>query len=101
MTETKANKLWGGRFTGEADSRIRPVQSVFLFRSPAIRKLIFAAASRTAERWSLPASLQMSKPTRSGQLLNRFLPKENQIRNILKSLRPKDVHSFVEARLWR
>ncbi|HXU07627.1 MAG TPA: argininosuccinate lyase [Blastocatellia bacterium] len=91
-------KLWGGRFTGEADADFARFNSSFSFD----RRLIVAdieASIAHAEALVGAGILTDGESRRIGWGLNEILRRAREDENYLDSRDSEDVHSFVEAEL--
>ncbi len=98
MAETNASKLWGGRFTGEADSGFARFNQSFSFD-----RRLFAADvhGSIAHCDGLVGAgvLTSEEATRIKAGLKEILGKGNSDSRYFAELSSEDVHSFVEARL--
>ena len=91
-------KLWGGRFTDEADADFARFNSSFSFD----RRLIVAdieASIAHAEALVGAGILTDGESRRIGWGLNEILRRAREDENYLDSRDSEDVHSFVEAEL--
>jgi len=91
-------KLWGGRFTGEADAEFARFNSSFRFD----RRLIAAdiEASRAhAEALAAAGILNEGEARRIAWGLNEILRRAGDDEGYLDGREAEDVHSFVEAEL--
>ena len=98
MSETNASKLWGGRFTGEADSGFARFNQSFSFD-----RRLFAADVRgsIAHCDGLVGAgvLTNEEATQIKSALEQILNHGNSDAGYFDELSSEDVHSFVEARL--
>jgi argininosuccinate lyase len=91
-------KLWGGRFTGEADAEFARFNSSFAFDRRLIAADIEASIAH-AEALVGAGILNEGESRRIGWGLNEILRRAHEDENYLNSREAEDVHSFVEAEL--
>src|SRR6185437_2472709 len=98
MSETNASKLWGGRFTGEADSGFARFNQSFSFD-----RRLFAADVRgsMAHCDGLVGAgvLTSEEAAQIKAALEQILNHGNSDAGYFEELSSEDVHSFVEVRL--
>lgn len=91
-------KLWGGRFTGEADSGFALFNASFSFDRRLIEADIEASlAHAEAIRAAGILTVEESEQIASG--LNEIMRRTREDKNYLDNRQSEDVHSFVEAEL--
>jgi len=98
MAETKANKLWGGRFTSEADSGFARFNQSFSFD----RRLFEADVRGSIAHCEALASAGVLTNAEANQIksaLQQILADGKSNPKYFDELVAEDVHSFVEARL--
>jgi len=98
MTEINANKLWGGRFTGEADSGFARFNQSFSFD----RRLFAADVQGSIAHCDGLAGAGVLTNDEAAQIkaaLEQILSKGISNPEYFDELSSEDVHSFVEARL--
>jgi argininosuccinate lyase len=98
MTETKTNKLWGGRFTGEADSGFARFNQSFSFD----RRLFEADIRGSIAHSGALVSAGVLTNVEANQIrsaLEQILAHGKSNPKYFDELAAEDVHSFVEARL--
>jgi argininosuccinate lyase len=98
MTETKANKLWGGRFTGEADPGFVRFNQSFSFD----RRLFEADIRGSIAHSGALVSAGVLTNVEANQIrsaLEQILALGKSNPKYFEELAAEDVHSFVEARL--
>jgi len=91
-------KLWGGRFTGEADAEFARFNSSFAFDRRLIAADIEASIAH-AEALVGAGILNEGESRRISWGLNEILRRAREDENYLNSREAEDVHSFVEAEL--
>jgi argininosuccinate lyase len=98
MTETKANKLWGGRFTGEADSGFAQFNQSFSFDRRLFEADIRGSIAHSA---GLVAAgvLTIEEADKIKTALEQILAHGKSNTKYVDDLAAEDVHSFVETRL--
>jgi argininosuccinate lyase len=98
MSETKADKLWGGRFTGEADAGFARFNQSFSFD-----RRLFAADIRGSithsEALVSAGVLTTDEAKQIKSALEQILAAGKSNAEYFNELASEDVHSFVEARL--
>jgi argininosuccinate lyase len=98
MAETKADKLWGGRFTGEADSGFARFNQSFSFD-----RRLFAADIRGSIAHSIglvsAGVLTNEEANQIKTALEQILSRSQADPKYFDELGSEDVHSFVETRL--
>lgn len=98
MAETKADKLWGGRFTGEADSGFARFNQSFSFD-----RRLFAADIRGSIAHSIglvsAGVLTNEEANQIKTALEQILSRSQGDPKYFDELGSEDVHSFVETRL--
>jgi len=98
MTEKKADKLWGGRFTNEADSGFAQFNQSFAFD-----RRLFEADVRGSiahcEGLAHVGVLTSDEATQIKTALTEILETGGSDPKYFDDLPSEDVHSFVEARL--
>ena len=98
MTETKAKKLWGGRFTGEADAGFARFNQSFSFD-----RRLFAADIRGSiahsEALVSAGVLTSEEADEIKTALEQILARGKSNPEYFDELTSEDVHSFVETRL--
>ena len=98
MAETKANKLWGGRFTGAPDSGFAQFNQSFSFDRRLFEADIRGSLAHSAGLVS--AGVLTSKEANQIQIaLEQILLSGQRDPKYFDELSSEDVHSFVEARL--
>ena len=98
MSETKANKLWGGRFTSEADSGFARFNQSFSFD----RRLFEADVRGSIAHCEALVSAGVLTNAEANQIkssLEQILAHGKSNPKYFDELAAEDVHSFVEARL--
>ena len=98
MAETKANKLWGGRFTGEADSGFARFNQSFSFDRRLFEADIRGSIAHSAALVSAGV-LTHEEATQIKTALERILAQGKSNPKYFDELAAEDVHSFVEGRL--
>ncbi|HEV8589941.1 MAG TPA: argininosuccinate lyase [Pyrinomonadaceae bacterium] len=98
MAEKKADKLWGGRFTGEADSGFAEFNQSFAFD-----RRLFEADVRGSiahcDGLATAGVLTSDEATQITTALTEILETGGSDPKYFDDLPSEDVHSFVEARL--
>jgi argininosuccinate lyase len=98
MSETKADKLWGGRFTEEADAGFARFNQSFSFD-----RRLFAADIRGSithsEALVSAGVLTTDEAKQIKSALEQILAAGKSNAEYFNELASEDVHSFVEARL--
>ena len=98
MAETKANKLWGGRFTGETDSGFARFNQSFSFD----RRLFAADVRGSIAHSAALVSAGVLTNEEANQIkasLEEILSRSQRDPKYFDELASEDVHSFVETRL--
>src|ERR1041385_2318922 len=98
MTETKANNLWGGRFTEKADSGFARFNQSFAFD----RRLFEADIRGSIAHSTALVSAQVLNFAEARQIesaLEQILAAGKSSSRYFNERAAEDVHSFVEARL--
>ncbi len=98
MTETRQNKLWGGRFTGETDAGFARFNQSFSFD----RRLFEADIRGSIAHSGALISAGMLTNVEANQIksaLEQILAHGKSNPKYFDELAAEDVHSFVEARL--
>ena len=98
MAETKANKLWGGRFTAEADAGFAQFNQSFSFDRRLFEADIHGSIAHSAGLVS--AGVLTSKEANQIKIaLEQILISGQRDPKYFDDASAEDVHSFVEARL--
>src|ERR1051326_6823355 len=98
MAETKANKLWGGRFTGETASGFARFNQSFSFD----RRLFAADVRGSIAHSAALVSAGVLTNEEANQIkasLEEILSRSQRDPKYFDELASEDVHSFVETRL--
>ncbi len=98
MAETKANNLWGGRFTGEADAGFARFNQSFSFDRRLFEADIRGSIAHS-EALVSAAVLTSEEANQIKTALERILSSAQHDPKYFDDLAAEDVHSFVEARL--
>jgi argininosuccinate lyase len=98
LSETNAMKLWGGRFTGEADAEFARFNASFRFDRRLLEADIEGSRAQ-AEALQAAGILSRDEAERIGEGLGEILRRARQQAGYLDSRDAEDVHSFVEAEL--
>src|SRR5215468_4862097 len=98
MTESKANNLWGGRFTGEADSGFARFNQSFSFDQRLFEADIRGSIAHSA---ALVAAnvLTVEEAKQIESALEQILAAGKSSARYFDERSSEDVHSFVETRL--
>jgi argininosuccinate lyase len=91
-------KLWGGRFTGEADAEFAQFNASFGFDKRLIEADIEGSFAQ-AEALVKAAILTEPEASQISQALREILRRSREEKDYLNSRDAEDVHSFVEAEL--
>lgn len=98
MTETKANNLWGGRFTGEADAGFARFNQSFSFDRRLFEADIRGSLAH-CEGLVVAGVLTTEEANQITSALEQILAQGKSDPKYFDELAAEDVHSFVEARL--
>src|SRR5215813_2240322 len=98
MAKTKADKLWGGRFSGEADAGFARFNQSFSFDRRLFRADIRGSIAHSA---ALVAAgvLTGEEANQIKTALEQILSSSQRDPKRFDALASEDVHSFVESRL--
>ena len=91
-------KLWGGRFTGEADAEFARFNASFRFDRRLLEADVEGSRAQ-AEALQAAGILSREEAGRIGEGLDRILSRAREDAAYLDSRDAEDVHSFVEAEL--
>jgi argininosuccinate lyase len=91
-------KLWGGRFTGEADAEFAQFNASFGFDKRLIEADIEGSFAQ-AEALVKAGILSEPEASQISQALGEILRRSREEKDYLNSRDAEDVHSFVEAEL--
>jgi argininosuccinate lyase len=91
-------KLWGGRFTGEADAEFARFNASFAFDRRLIEADIIGSVAQ-AEALVKVGILTEAEASQITRALNEILRRAREDSHYLDSREAEDVHSFVEAEL--
>jgi argininosuccinate lyase len=98
MTEKKADKLWGGRFTGEADSGFAQFNQSFAFDRRLFESDVRGSIAH-CDGLARASVLTSDEATQIKTALTEILATGSSDPKYFDDLPSEDVHSFVEARL--
>lgn len=98
MTATKANNLWGGRFTGEADAGFARFNQSFSFDRRLFEADIRGSMAHS-EGLVVAGVLTTEEANQIRSALEQILASAHRDPKYLDDLASEDVHSFIEARL--
>ena len=98
MTETKTDKLWGGRFTGEADAGFAQFNQSFSFDRRLFEADICGSIAHSGALVSAGV-VTNDEANRIKSALGQILAHGKSNPKYFDELPVEDVHSFVEARL--
>jgi argininosuccinate lyase len=98
MTETKTDKLWGGRFTGKADAGFAQFNQSFSFDRRLFEADIRGSIAHSAGLVSAGV-LTTEEANQIKIALEQILNTGQRDPQYLDELESEDVHSFVESRL--
>jgi argininosuccinate lyase len=98
MTDTKTNKLWGGRFTGEADAGFAKFNQSFSFDRRLLEADVRGSIAHSA---GLASAGVLTNPEADEikTALEQILATAQSDPKYLEDPAAEDIHSFVEARL--
>jgi len=98
MTETKANNLWGGRFTGEADAGFARFNQSFFFDRRLFEADIRGSMAHS-EGLVAAGVLTTEEANQIRSALEQILASAQRDPKYLDDLAAEDIHSFIEVRL--